>query len=115
MLSTTQRRRLALQPSVLPISILTSMLPLTELTLPLLPDQARPFSFMGLEALARHTSTTLFAITFAPRRRLFSVLHPLALLPSFSRVDVLLTPALKSLSSVMSPQSATSPKDHTWQ
>src|SRR5712672_331244 len=115
MLGTTQRRRLTLQPSVLPVSILISMLPLIELPLPSLPDQARPFSFMGLEALARHTSTIPFAITFALRTRLFSVLHPLASLHSFSRVDILLTPASKSLSSVMSPQSATSPKDQTWQ
>jgi hypothetical protein len=65
---------------------------------------------MGQEALAKPSYITHSAIIFAPRAKLFFVLHPLALLLFFLKVVALHIPASKSPSLAMSLQSATSLK-----
>src|SRR5712672_2262731 len=106
----TQRSRLTLLNSTLPISILISTLPLTRSLLLSPTQQERSFSFMVLEVQAKPISTIPFAITCAHRGRLFSVLLPLALLPFSSRVVALFIHVSRSLFPVMSLPYAPSPK-----
>src|SRR6266436_4154370 len=108
------RSRLALQHSLLPVSILISSLPLTGSLLPSQTQQERPSSFMVLEAQARLTFTTPSAIHCAHRTRLSSVLHPLALLLFSLRVVALHTPALRSLFPAMRQPFAPYPRPPIW-
>jgi hypothetical protein len=55
---------------------------------------------MGQKALAKPSYITHSAIIFAPRAKLFFVLHPLALLLFFLKVVAQHIPALKSSSPV---------------